>query len=130
MKELILLNYENGIVNVACSIRKYFELDYNHNTIDKIDKILEEKQPKNVVIILFDGMGSKLLKEKLPNDSFLLKQLDSEISSVVPSTTTASTTSMLSRMTPAEHNWLGWDLYVKEEDIVCSDYSNWFVCFK
>ena len=124
MKKLILPNYENSIVNVACSIRKYFELDYNHNTIDKIDKILEKTQPKNVVIILFDGMGSKLLKEKLSKDSFLLKHLDSEISSVVPATTTASTTSMLSGLTPLEHNWLGWDLYVKEEDKIITMFTN------
>lgn len=124
MKQLILPNYKNSIVNVACSIRKYFELDYNHNTIEKIDKILEEKQPKNVVVMLFDGMGSKLLKEKLTNDSFLLKHLDSEISSVVPSTTTASTTSMLSGLTPAEHGWLGWDIYVKEEDKIVTMFTN------
>ena len=76
MKKLILPDYQNSIVNVACTIRKYFGLNYNHNTIEKIDKILEENQPRNVVVILFDGMGSKLLKEKLPSDSFLLKHLE------------------------------------------------------
>lgn len=124
MKKIILPDYKNSIVNVACSIRKYFELDYNHNTIEKIDKILEEKQPKNVVVMLFDGMGSKLLKEKLTSDSFLLNNLDSEISSVVPSTTTASTTSMLSGATPAEHGWLGWDIYVKEENKIVTMFTN------
>lgn len=43
MKSIILPDYKNSIVNVACSIRKYFELDYNHNTIKIIDKILEKK---------------------------------------------------------------------------------------
>ena len=124
MKELILPDYKNSIVNVACSIRKYFELDYNHNTIKKLDKILEEKHPKNVAVMLFDGMGSKLLKEKLNSDNFLLEHLDSEISSVVPSTTTASTTSMLSGLTPAEHGWLGWDIYVKEEDKIVTMFTN------
>ena len=79
MKKLILPDYQNSIVNVACTIRKYFDLNYNHNTIEQIDKILEKNQPRNVVVILFDGMGSKLLKEKLPNDSFLSKHLNSEI---------------------------------------------------
>ncbi|MGN1342568.1 MAG: hypothetical protein ACI4VL_05030 [Bacilli bacterium] len=36
MKKLILPDYQNSIVNVACTIRKYFGLNYNHNTIDKI----------------------------------------------------------------------------------------------
>ncbi|MGM9882485.1 MAG: alkaline phosphatase family protein [Bacilli bacterium] len=124
MKELILPDYQNSIVNVACTIRKYFDLNYNHNTIEKIDKILEKNQPRNVVVILFDGMGSKLLKEKLPNDSFLSKHLNSEISSVVPSTTTASTTSMLSGLTPKEHGWLGWDLYFKEENKIVTMFTN------
>lgn len=104
MKKLILPDYQNSIVNVACTIRKYFGLNYIHNTIDRI---LEEKQPRNVVVILFDGMGFKLLKEKLPSYNFLLEHLNSEISSVVPSTTTASTTSMLSVLIPKEHGWLG-----------------------
>ena len=121
---MILPDYKNSIVNVSCSIRKYFELDYNHNTIEKLDKILEKKQPKNIVVILFDGMGSKLLKEKLLNNSFLLKHMVGDISSVAPSTTTAATTSMLSGLTPAEHNWLGWDLYVKEFDKLVTLFTN------
>lgn len=74
--------------------------------------------------MLFDGMGAKLLKEKLSKDSFLLKYLASEISSVVPSTTTASTTSMLSGLTPIQHGWIGWDLYVKEEDKIITMLTN------
>lgn len=124
MKELILPDYNNSVVNVACSIKKYFDLDYSHKTIEKIDKILEEKTPKNVVVMLFDGMGSKLLKEKLPKDSFLVKHMTEEISSVVPSTTTASTTSVLSGLTPKEHGWLGWDLYVEPEGKIVTMFTN------
>lgn len=43
MKKLILPDYENSIINVAYNIRKYFELDYNHSTIEKLNKLLEEK---------------------------------------------------------------------------------------
>lgn len=124
MKNLILPDYKNSIVNAACSIKKYFDINYNHNTIEKIDQLLEEKQPKNVVVILFDGMGSKLLKEKLDSNSFLIKNLDSEISSVVPATTTASTISMLTGLTPKEHGWLGWNLYMKEEDKIVTMFTN------
>ena len=52
-------NYNECLTNLACSIRKYFGLDYKHNTLDYIDKILEENKPKNVVTILCDGMGSR-----------------------------------------------------------------------
>ena len=46
-------NYKECLTNLACSIRKYFGLDY-------IDQILEEKHPKNVVTILCDGMGANI----------------------------------------------------------------------
>lgn len=46
-------NYNECLTNLACSIRKYFELEYKHNTIDYIDKILNENKPKNVVTILW-----------------------------------------------------------------------------
>ena len=45
-------NYQECLTKLACSIRRYFELDYQHNTLDYIDKVLDEYQPKNVVTIL------------------------------------------------------------------------------
>ncbi len=39
-------NYNECLTNLACSIRKYFELAYNHNTLSYIDEILEEKNLK------------------------------------------------------------------------------------
>ena len=70
---LVKNNYKECLTNLACSIRKYFELDYKHNTLDYIDKLLEEKQPKNVVVILFDGMGSRILDRTLSKSDFLIK---------------------------------------------------------
>lgn len=62
-------NYNECLTNLACSIQKYFGLEYKHNTLDYIDKLLEEKKPKNVVTILCDGMGSNIIDKVLnPND--------------------------------------------------------------
>ena len=66
-------NYNECLTNLACSIRKYFGLEYRHNTLDYIDEILEKKHPKNVVIILCDGMGSNIMDRMLSIDSFLIK---------------------------------------------------------
>ena len=63
-------NYNECLTNLACSIRKYFNLSYNHNTIEFVDKILEEKKPKNVVTILYDGMGANILKRTLNENDF------------------------------------------------------------
>ena len=42
-------------------------------------------------------------------NSFLYRNMVKEISSVVPATTTASTTSMLTGLSPMEHGWLARD---------------------
>ena len=49
-------DYNDSITNVACSIQKYFNVDYKHNTISDIDEMLEKYNPKNVVLILYDGI--------------------------------------------------------------------------
>ena len=97
MKKFIMPNYEDSIVNLACSIRKYFGLKNNNKTLEDVDKLLEERKPRNVVVILYDGMGANLIKRILPN-SFLAKKTVRKISSVAPATTIASTTSMLTGM--------------------------------
>ena len=56
-------------------------------------ELLNVKQPKKVVVILFDGMGSLIIDEILKNDDFFIKNKICNITSVFPSTTTAATTS-------------------------------------
>ena len=109
-------NYNECLTNLACSIRKYFELEYHHNTLNYIDKILYEKKPNNVIIMLFDGMGSRILKRVLENKSFFKSNLFKEITTVFPATTTAATTSIRTGLNPIEHGWLGWDTYIKPID--------------
>lgn len=70
MKQMILPDYNNSIVNLMSSIRKYFDLDYEGNTLDIVDTLLKKNNPKNVVVILYDGMGSRLVKRNLDSNSF------------------------------------------------------------
>ena len=113
---LVRNNYNECLTNLACSIRKYFELDYKHNTLEYIDKILEEKKPKNVICILFDGMGSNILDNILNKSDFFIKNRKKKITTVFPSTTTAATTSMRTGLNPCEHGWLGWNTYIEPID--------------
>lgn len=110
------INYNECLTNLACSIRKYFGLEYRHNTLKYIDDILVEKNPENVILILFDGMGSKILKRTLNESDFFIKNMCKEITSVFPTTTTAATTSVLTGLDPVEHGYLGWNMYVKPID--------------
>ena len=109
-------NYNECLTNLACSIRKYFELPYHHQTLPYIDKILEEKKPENVILILFDGMGSKILERSLSSNDLFIKNKYKEITTVFPATTTAATTSIRTGLNPIEHGYLGWNTYINEID--------------
>ena len=120
---LVRNNYNECITNLACSIRKYFGLDYKHNTLDYIDKILEEYNPKNVVTILCDGMGYNIMDRMLDKNSFLMKNRIKAITTVFPATTVAATTSIMTGLNPVESGMLGWDMYYKELDKIITVYS-------
>ena len=117
-------NYDNCLTNLSNSILKYYGLETSHSTLNDLDDILIEKKYKNIVVILYDGMGSNLLKRLLGEESFLYKHKLRDINAVFPPTTTASTTSVLSGKNPNEHGWLGWDLYFKNIDKTVSMFPN------
>ena len=117
-------NYNECLTNLACSIRKYFDLDYKHNTLDYIDKILDEYKPKNVVTILCDGMGSNIMDRMLEEDSFLIKNRLKAITTVFPATTVAATTSILTGLNPVETGMLGWDMYYNDIDKTITVFLN------
>ena len=118
-------NYNECLTNLACSIRKYFGLDYKHNTLDYIDKILEESKPKNVVTILFDGMGSIIMDRMLDQDAFLMKNRIKSITTVFPATTVAATTSITTGLNPVETGMIGWDMYYKDIDKTIIVFKNY-----
>ena len=109
-------NYNECLTNLACSIRKYFGLEYKHNTISYIDEMLENSKPENVILMLFDGMGSNILNRALAEDSFFRLNRLKDITTVFPATTTAATTSIQTGLNPAEHGWLAWNTYIKPLD--------------
>ena len=106
------INYDNSLTSLACSIEKYFELKPLHKTMPYVDRILQLKRPKNVVLLLIDGLGSRTMEKILDKDSFLMKNKKMDIYSVFPPTTAASLTSIKTGLNPSEHGWLGWSAYV------------------
>ena len=57
-------DYKKGLVNVICSIEKYFGVSSKHNSLDLLDKILKENNSKNVVLFLFDCTKTFIDKKK------------------------------------------------------------------
>lgn len=121
---LVKNNYNECLTNLACSIQKYFGLEPKHNTIPYMDELLEEKQPKNVILMLFDGMGSRILDRTLDKNSFFNKNKKKEITTVFPATTTAATTSIRTGLNPVEHGWLGWNMYIAPIDKTITLFRN------
>ncbi len=108
-------DYTNSIVNFMASIRKFYGLSYQHNTMPKLDEVLS-KDYKNIIMILLDGMGSNIISKTIGDNSFLAKKKVADFSSVFPCTTAAATTAYLSCKTPIENAWLGWHMYFKQID--------------
>ncbi len=107
------IDYDNSLVALASSVLKYFGADSKHTTLKEMDDLLE-KGYENVVVMLFDGMGTAILDKHKDASPFLRAHLTRTISSVFPPTTTAATTSIQSGLAPYEHGWLGWSLWFKE----------------
>lgn len=107
-------NYDRSILSIASSVLNHFGVkDCQHKTLPEFDKLLK-KAYKNIIVILFDGLGTSTLNYHLKENDFLRKHYLTDISSVFPSTTVAATTSILSGYSPLECGWLGWDLYFEE----------------
>ena len=107
-------NYDRSILSIASSVLNHFGVnDCQHKTLPEFDELLE-KEYKNIIVMLFDGLGISAINEHLNENDFLRKHFVCPISSVFPSTTVAATTSIMSGYSPAECGWLGWDLYFEE----------------
>lgn len=118
-----LPDYDNCCVNLTCSIQKHFGITPKHKTLPFVDNELQ-KGYKNVVVLLLDGMGQKLLQDILPANSFLRRNFTQELSAVFPSSTVPATVSIKTGLTPAEHAWWGHFLYFKNLGQTINMYTN------
>lgn len=119
-----LINYSNCIVNISNSILKYYEIQNFNETLKELDQILSKIKPKNIILFLCDGLGMETLKNTMPCESFLMRHLFVEITTVFPTTTVAATTSIMTGLYPNQHCWLGWDNYISKIDKVVTMFLN------
>lgn len=120
---MIIPKYKNSILNILSSVMKYYRVN-NFYESNKILDIKLNKNYKNVILVILDGLSSNTIKKHLTEDSFLRKYLVDDIESVFPSTTTAVMTSIDSGLAPIEHGWLAWELYFKEYGRTIDLYMN------
>ena len=112
-ENIIMPNYDNCILGTITSILKYYNVETNHKSSKKIDEILQQKDYKNVIFLVLDGLGEHILNKDLPNGYLKNNQIDC-VTSVYPSTTTAALTTYYSGKPPYETGWIAWSQYFKE----------------
>ncbi|MCK5758537.1 MAG: alkaline phosphatase family protein [Clostridiales bacterium] len=108
-------DYKNCILGIPNSILAHYGAETKHPGIESLISALDGNY-KNVLFLIYDGMGMDMLSGLLPKRSFLRKNINSTITSVFPPTTVAACTTYYSGLSPFEHGWLGWALYFSEFD--------------
>lgn len=121
--QIMYPDYNKSVLSVTNSIISHYGIPPYHKTLQCIDDKLKKKY-KNVVVMIFDGLGSTIMEKHLNKNSFLYAHKRDDISSVFPPTTTAATISMQTGHTPIEHGWLGWTLYFHEIDKNVNIFTN------
>lgn len=114
-RKLIWPDYEDCLVTIPNSVLKAFGEQPLGATHPLIDEYLQ-KEYKNVVLFLLDGMGVKILEKHLKKEGAFRSHLVGETKSVFLSTTVAATMSAITGKQPCEHSWLGWDCYYPSID--------------
>ena len=112
---VLLPDYRNCIANLPNSVLKALGMETVGPTLPLADSFLQHDY-KNIVVLLLDGMGTKILENHLSQDGIFRKNLRGNYSSVFLPTTVAATTSAMSGLQPCEHGWLGWDMYYPQVD--------------
>lgn len=112
-EDIVFPDYPNSLLGAISSVLRHYGVQDTHATLPELDRALQNG-PRNVVFMIFDGLGVDMLEHDLAPDDFFRRHLCRELTSVYPSTTAAATTTYNSGLSPLEHGSLGWSLYFKE----------------
>lgn len=123
-EKLSLIDYDHCITNFTSSIQAYYGLKPNYQTNPIVDQYLAEKEYQNVIVMVFDAMGSKIILKNTSENHFLQKHMVSTMKSTYPPTTANCTTAFLSGKNPIETGWLGWSTYFEPIDQCIDNFVN------
>ena len=62
--------YNHSIVSLTNSILKCYGVENPHDTLPEVDEVLAKKEYRNVVLMVFDGMGTYNLERILAGKFF------------------------------------------------------------
>ncbi|MBC5793178.1 MAG: alkaline phosphatase family protein [Nanohaloarchaea archaeon] len=108
---------EASLADIPGTVLSLFNIESDLTRLDE-DIVNSEEDYENVVVILIDGLGLNQL-ENFSRGFFEEAKQSGElkgITSVFPSATPATLTSINTGKTPKEHGLLGWEMYYEEID--------------
>lgn len=116
-------NYHKSVLNISATLSDYLGVKNDIPKLENLKRYLK-KDKKNIVFIILDGLGLENVKELTDKNNFFEKHTVDYVTSVLPSTTTNSTTSMIACSYPSEHLYVGWAIWFKEYKKVVQLFKN------
>lgn len=116
-------NYDRSILSISSSLLNKFDVNTQYPTLKELDNYLK-KDYQNIVFLILDCLGMSILESNLEKDSFLRKNLKTNVTTVFPSTTVAATTAFHSGKSPLENGWIGWMPYFKEYNSIIEIFTS------
>ena len=71
---IVLPDYNLSNLGIISSIAKYYGVSIPTKPIDQVGRELNRKRSRNTVLIIMDGMGSRVLEKNLLAGSWLFRQ--------------------------------------------------------
>ncbi|MFW9976353.1 MAG: alkaline phosphatase family protein, partial [Candidatus Thorarchaeota archaeon] len=106
--------FSNSIVNLMSSIGLASGVASPYTPLESLDSL---KKSKNIVLIVFDGLGYNYL-QRYGKGTILQKNLKGSITSVFPPSTGSAITTFLTGLAPQQHAVTGWYVHLKEYGLV------------
>ena len=116
-------DYNRCILSISASLLSKFGIKSNYPTLKELDKYLK-KEYKNIIFLILDCLGSKILENHLSEYSILKKNVKTNITTIFPSTTVAATTAFHSGISALENGWIGWMPYYSEYDDIIEIFTS------
>ena len=120
---MIKPDFQNGLINLSATLSNFVGARTTVPTLKELEEELK-KEKKDVVFIIFDGLGVYNVENFSKKDSFYKNHIVLKISSNLPPTTTSATTTLMSGKFPDEHLFLAWTLYLKNQKRVVELYTS------
>lgn len=111
-KELFFPDYNGeGLINLMSSLEKSLGGKSKYPELNLLKA--SEISSKNIVLLIFDGMGYEFFKKKMKK-SLMNNYLRGKITSVLSSGTSAAMTTIFTGESPQETGMVGWDVFLRE----------------